>query len=512
MNTTLKNTEKSQVELYQLPEGWVITHLGNIIEISKEKVDPKICSESVYIGLENIERDTGELISIGNSKSVKSTKARFQPGEILYGRLRPYLNKIWLANCEGICSTDILVFLKNDYIDNKFIFYRFLSKDFVNYSTLNSKGVELPRVNYQTISKFAIPLPPLPEQYRIVEKIEEEFTRLNAGVSALKKAKALIPKYRQSVLKAAMCGDLTKEWRAEHPDVESAEVLVERIKSEITVESKSKIKFDQEFEDLITIPNTWQYIKIGNIALVDTGTTPARKNNNYWKNGTIPWATSGLLNEDYIYNTEEFVTEFALKETRLKIFPKGTLLIALYGEGKTRGKCSELMIESTINQACASLQFINSGENVKGFVKWFLIKNYYDIRKISSGGVQPNLNLTKIKSISLPLPPLPEQHEIVCEIERRFSVIDQMEKAVDDSLVKAERLRQSILKKAFEGRLVPQNPDDEPASVLLERIQAEKEQRAAEEKARKKDLRELKKQKKEKKEKREKRELAAKKT
>jgi type I restriction enzyme S subunit len=158
----------------------------------------------------------------------------------------------------------------------------------------------------------------------------------------------------------------------------------------------------------------------------------------------------------------------------------------MYGEGKTRGKVSELLIEAATNQACAALLFDGIASVTKPYIKIYFQKNYDDIRRLSSGGVQPNLNLGIIKATRIPLPPLEEQKQIVEELERIFSVNESLEKTINQSLKRAEKLRQSILKKAFEGKLVPQDPTDEPADKLLERIKAEKVKREAEAKAKKK--------------------------
>jgi len=164
----------------------------------------------------------------------------------------------------------------------------------------------------------------------------------------------------------------------------------------------------------------------------------------------------------------------AIRETNAKILPEHTLLIALYGEGKTRGKVSELRIAAATNQACASMVTEGSACWCRPFLKVFLKKNYNDIRFLSSGGVQPNLSLGIVRTTTIPLPPLPEQQRIVPEVERRLSIADAVEAAVNTGLKRAERLRQAILKRAFEGKLVPQDPSDEPASVLLERIRRER--------------------------------------
>ena len=114
-----------------LPQGWVRVKLGEFTEPSKEKVKPRDVPNVPYVGLEHIEKETGRLLGYGNSDEVRSTKAVFRPGDLLYGKLRPYLNKVYVPYFEGICSTDILVFPKNEHYSNQFLYYRFLSGDFV---------------------------------------------------------------------------------------------------------------------------------------------------------------------------------------------------------------------------------------------------------------------------------------------------------------------------------------------------------------------------------------------
>ena len=194
-------------------------------------------------------------------------------------------------------------------------------------------------------------------------------------------------------------------------------------------------------------------VKLGEVAEINTGSTPKRGNKEYWENGNIPWITSGETNNQYITKATEYITSKAVAETNCKIITKGSLVIAMYGEGKTRGKCAELSIDATTNQALASITFTDS-RICKTFAKWFFEKNYEDMRMLSSGGVQPNLNLGIIKKMILPLPPLPEQQRIVAEIESRLSACESMEQSITQSLAQAEVLRQSILKKAFSGELV----------------------------------------------------------
>ena len=235
---------------------------------------------------------------------------------------------------------------------------------------------------------------------------------------------------------------------------------------------------EREIQSLGALPPGWCWAKIGEISSVGTGITPLKSNSRYYKDGNIPWITSGALNEPFVRKPSGYVTLSALNETNLRLYPPHTLVVALYGEGKTRGKCSELLIEGTTNQAIAAIVQNGVESGLRTLLKWFLTKNYETIRLGSSGGVQPNLNLGIIENMAVPICSLAEAKEISQVLETKLSAIEQLADDISIQLHKCESLRQSILKKAFSGQLVPQDPYDEPASVLLGRIRAERERAA----------------------------------
>ncbi len=154
------------------------------------------------------------------------------------------------------------------------------------------------------------------------------------------------------------------------------------------------------------------------------------------------------MNGDYVDEASEFVTQLALAQTNLTLYPVGSLLIAMYGEGKTRGKCTELRIPAATNQALAALQVDPS---VRGYLRHFLELNYEEMRKVASGGVQPNLNLSLVKAVCVPLPPLGEQIRIVSEVDRHLSIVREVEAEVDTNLKRAQALRQATLSRSFAG-------------------------------------------------------------
>lgn len=346
-------------------------------------------------------------------------------------------------------------------------------------------GTTFSAISADVVRSLPFPLPPLREQERIVTKLEELFSRLDAGLEAVKRTQALLKHYRQSVLRDAVTGELSREWRerhrTDHSDTESAERLLARILAERRArweQGGRKGKYVEpggpDTAGLPKLPHGWVWVSVEQLALVGTGATPLRSRADYYENGDIPWVTSGALNSATVHSAEKLITPLAVAETNAKVFPIGTLLVAMYGEGRTRGKIAELGIYAATNQACAALVFEESAQSAKTFVRLFFEKNYDDLRRLSSGGVQPNLNLSIIREMAVPLAPLTEQAIIVSEVERRLSIIDDMEASLVAEVRRAESLRQSILHRAFTGRLVPQDPTDEPASELLKRIHAER--------------------------------------
>jgi type I restriction enzyme S subunit len=357
-------------------------------------------------------------------------------------------------------------------------------------------GVGQMRVPTAFLETLSLPVPSHAEQLRILDALDELLSDLDAGVKALESVRAKLRQYRAAVLKAAVDGTLTAEWRKANPDVEPASELLKRILAERRRRWEEgqlkkyrdagkeppknwRAKYEEpptpDTTNLVPMPPGWSWASIEQLGDVGTGATPNRsKKARYYTGGTVPWVTSNCVNAPFVREPTEFVTLSALDECNLSLYPVGTLLLAMYGEGKTRGKCTELLIATTTNQALAAIQ---TDQRVKGYLKIFLARNYDHTRRGASGGVQPNLNLSIVREIVLPLPPGEEQEMIVEAVEDQLSVIDHLESDLGSKLKGAQALRQSILKAAFEGKLVPQEPNDEPASELLKRIAAERAER-----------------------------------
>lgn len=310
-------------------------------------------------------------------------------------------------------------------------------RDYVEQVAL---GISINNLRGSDLKSIPIRLAPLPEQRRIVAKIDSLTGKSRRARDHLDHIPRLVEKYKQAVLAAAFRGDLTREWRTSGAIVDG----------------------------------TWDVLELGKVADIGTGATPKRGTSRYYDGGAIPWVTSGAVNEEIVRGSEECITATALRETNCQLYPVGTLLLAMYGEGKTRGKVAVLGIEAATNQALAAIVVHQNGPAEPEFVLWYLRSQYLELREQAAGGVQPNLNLGIIKRTRLPLPSRIEQREIVERLVKAFSWIDRLASEVTSARRLIDRLDQSILAKAFRGELVPQEPADEPASVLLDRIRAER--------------------------------------
>ena len=281
---------------------------------------------------------------------------------------------------------------------------------------------------------------------------------------------------RQKILDLAIRGKLVPQ----DPNDEPASVLLERIRAEkerliaegkIKRPKKSKASSApshyQQFEPPFSIPDSWEWVRLEDVAKIGTGATPSKSNMEYY-GGNINWVSSSVTSFPYVDEPTELITELALKETNCEIYPTGTLLMAMYGEGKTRGQVTELRIEAASNQACAAI--IPYIPTTKNFVKLYLLANYYQLRRLAEGGNQPNLNLGKISTLFIPLPPLQEQQRIVKQYEFILEAIELLEASKALLVGRINLVKSKILDLAMQGKLVPQDPTDEPASDMLLRI------------------------------------------
>ena len=326
-----------------------------------------------------------------------------------------------------------------DLVLPKFIFYRMQIIEF-DHSTHKRYWI-------QQYSKIKVKIPSLSEQKKIVAKIEELFSELDNGVETLKKTKQQLAVYRQAVLKEAFEGNYTLDYRKNDYHT-SAEDDFDSIKID---NPTYKDTSGDENEINLALPDEWIKVRMGDVFVVEVGSTPSRRVPEYW-NGDIPWVSSGEVHFNSIFETEEYITQNGLDHASTNVHPIGTIMLAMIGEGKTRGQAAILNIPAAHNQNTAAILVSKTPCSPK-YIYYFLQMNYENTRRVGSGNNQKALNKERVRALRFPFASFEEQKIIVEEIESRFSVCDSIEKTVDSALQQAEAMRQSILKKAFEGEL-----------------------------------------------------------
>ena len=474
------------VGLSNLPDGWVWTKLEEISEIILGQSPPSSTYNTDGKGLPFYQ---GKL-EFGKTyptllKWCTAPKKIAEKGDIFISVRAPVgpTNVCPEKSCVG---RGLAAIRGLSGIEPFFILY--LMRAYEDELAGRGVGTTFNAITGNQLKTFEIPLPPLPEQHRIVAKIEELFTKLDAGINELYKAQSQLKRYRQSVLKAAFEGKLTETWRAEHQgEIEPVSVLLERIlkerrekwEAEQLEQMKAKYKepIAPDTSNLPELPNRWKWVKLGQVTyLITKGSSPRWQGFNYVDKGifflrsqNVGWGGLNLSNIAYL-------PEAFNKKEKKSILQRGDVLLNLVGASIGRAAIASHELEgANMNQAVALIRLVRNGLDNKFLMTYLISPDAQSIiheKKVDVA--RANLSLTDVSEFAVPLPPLSEQQAIVSEVESRLSVADEVEKTITVELKRAEQLRQSILKKAFSGELAPQDPSDEPASVLLERIKAKK--------------------------------------
>jgi len=439
-----------------LPSGWTTVALGEVVSVSLEKMEPSSSPGSHYLGLEHVEPRTGVIIGKGIAGDVRSVSNRFRAGDVLYGKLRPYLNKVCIPDFDGLCSAELLVLHPSPAIDSHFLRYCISAPEFVEYATRNAAGINLPRVSFGVLAAYPLGLPPVSEQRRIVEEVGRLKLHARAANVELEPLAMLLGSLRQSILAAAFRGDLTADSRR-GPQTK------DRITKMPTGVSRA--------------PN-WQrrtlkeVVADAKFGLVRSIAQQSNEGGNLYVR-MQHFDLNGIWNQEALTRVQATVREIAeyalapgdvLFNTRnsyelvgkVAIWPGGTEP-ALFNNNLMRLRFRNDVLPEFMGfqmQAPAFRAQIESSKSATTSVCAIYGKDLFR---------QPVV-----------VPPLEEQRVVVALIEQALERISKTTIRVRSSQQQLAELKQAVLAKAFCGELVPQDPNDEPASVLLERIRAEK--------------------------------------
>ena len=487
----------------ELPEGWVQVRMQDLVSINPPRIKPDLEERTplVFVPMPRVAEDFRGIDVSGRRpfSSVKRGYTQFQPGDVLFAKITPCMENGKIAIVPeiqpplGYGSTEFFVMRPRSDGIGCWIAYCVARSSFRQLARDNMRGaVGQRRVPKVWMEDASVPLAPLPEQHRIVAKIESLFVKLDKGIAALRRGEANLERYRASVLKAAVEGKLTEQWRRENPPEETGEELLRRILAERRKrwEAEQLAKFAakgrkpprnwwEKYKEPITpdtsglpqLPEGWCWATVDQVSLTVQYGSSAKTSVDH---GGLPVLRMGNIQQGTI-----ILDDLKYLPRDHSEFPK--LLLADGDLLFNRTNSAELVGKTAIYRGrpapCSFASYLIRVRMVRSSMSGVVANALNSpwgrtwIASVVSQQVgQANVNGTKLRAFPFPLPPETEQYEIIRRSADAADSVTQSKSAITQLLEQATALRQSILKRAFEGRLVPQDPTDEPAPVLLERI------------------------------------------
>ena len=398
-----------------IPEGWECLRMKHFAEL----VTTPSTSDN-KIGLENIESSTGRFIP--TDSEFEGNGISFMPDDIVYGKLRPYLQKVWKADMEGNAVGDFFVLRCNSKSYPTYLKYLLLSPNFTSVANGSTYGAKMPRVSSEFMMNFSWFLPSYSEQQAIADYLDYKVGQIDTSVADINTQIEDLKAYRQAVISEAVTKGL-------NPDAPMK---------------------DSGIEWIGMIPEGWECTKLAWLySNMGSGTTPDSSNYSYYSENGTNWLQTGDLNDGVITSTSKHVTDLALQEKGLKIYPVGSVVIAMYGA--TIGKVGLLSIETTTNQACCVLPPTEIMNNK--YVFYLMQSSKQILISKSVGGGQPNISQAIIKEHRVPTPPLAEQQAIAEHLDKKTSKIDTAIKSLENQRDDLNALRQTVISEAVTGKI-----------------------------------------------------------
>jgi type I restriction enzyme S subunit len=480
-----------------LPKGWATAKVREVaIPGGSRNPQREDDGEFQYVDIDALDNTQQKITSpklLPKSEAPNRARMSIRSGDVVFSLVRPYLKNVAIVPPDlddQIASTAYCVLRPSNGLSNQFLFHQLLQDSFIH--SVPTYGSSPPSARDEEFLDMKVRVAPTNEQRRIVAKIEELFSDLDAGVAALERAKAKLKRYRAAVLKAAVEGKLTEGWRAKHPPKETASQLLARIlkerrrkweETQLAAYAKAdkkppanwKAKYKEpaapDKTNLPALPEGWCWATLEQVNLAERPMSYGVLQPGDDLADGVPLVrvcdvADGVVAVDKLKRISPAISE-CYKRTLLR---GGEILLTIVG---TIGR-------TAVAPEC--LRGANTARAVAVIPVSSLISPHYVEMALREGGMRSRLtlaahevarktlNLEDVRVACIPLAPLAEQSLVVGEVERRFSIAQESESQIDANLKRSSRLRQSILKRAFEGKLVPQDLNDEPVSLLLERI------------------------------------------
>lgn len=488
----------------ELPLGWARSKIGEVCESSQYGYTAKAGASGRVHFLRTTDITSGFLnwdtVPFCNIPEAEEKKYLIQDGDVVISRAGSVGFSYLISNPRPAVFASYLIRFR-PLITPKFFSYFLNTQDYWNTIGERSLGIAVQNVNASQLSEIELPIAPLAEQTRIVEKLEELLSDLDAGVAELKAAQKKLGQYRQSLLKAAVEGALTADWRTTNQAKETGTQLLERILIERRArwEAKQLAKFKEQDKappkdwqakypepvkpdtsDLPELPDGWVWTSLDQ--LTEFITSGSRGWANFYSHEGSTFIRSQNINKDYLDLSDiAFVTPPRNSEGERTRVGMNDLLLTITGANVGKAARVEIQVdEAYVSQHVALIRPVDL--SLSNYLHLFLTASAGgrgQLDKEAYGAGKPGLNLQQVKLVLVPLPPNVEGNVLIECLENQFNAITGQSMQIALTLKQSAAQRKNILKAAFSGQLVPQDSNDEPAIVLLERIQAERSVQAA---------------------------------
>lgn len=463
-------------EPYKLPENWCWIKLDELTSITSGGTPSRgnaLYWQNGNIPWVKISDLSGKYVETTEEKITQlglenSSAKLFKKGTILYS-IFATIGDVAILNIDAATNQALAGITCSPFCNVDYLYYVLLVlKDLL---VSKAKGVAQVNINQSILKETPIPFAPLEEQQRIVENIESLFSKLDEAKEKVQEVVDGFETRKAAILHKAFSGEFTTVWRAKHTAEENAIIdSVAEYSMSWTKKEQRLLHNEQLKVKTLVMSSDHKWIKctIGAIARVNNGSTPSRQKPEYW-GGNIPWVSSGEVRNNFIYETLEQITEDGFDNASVKLLPVGTVLIAMIGEGKTRGQSAVLKIPATTNQNIAAI-IMEHGLILPEYIWYWLQMNYSKNREVGSGSGQQALNCQRVRELEFVFPDYEEQNEIVRILDTLISKERQVKENAETVIEQIETMKKAILARAFRGELGTNDPNEESAIELLKQI------------------------------------------
>lgn len=414
-------TGYKESELGMIPQDWDIVEFEEICQIRKQKVNPLFQSGEFCVELEHLEPETGLLLGNTVTKPNSSIKTVFQNGDVLFGKLRAYLRKYWLANQDGVCSTEIWAFVATNKAINPFLFYVVQTEQFIKAAS-EAYGTHMPRSDWNVVKNYLLPLPPLPEQTAIATALSDT----DALISSLQKLIAKKKAIKLSAMQNLLNGEIRLPEFAQRTD--------------------GSLKSTRQTE-LGCVPEDWEMVELEKVAEIKSGGTPSTNRSEFW-NGHILWCTPTditSLSGKYLSDTNRKITEMGLNNSAAELLPIGSVLMT---SRATIGECAIVKRPMTTNQGFKN--FICNRTVNNEFLYYLLSSQKDKFIELCNGSTFLEISTTQVRKFKITIPKSTTEQTAIAQL---LSDMDAEIESLECRLKKTQALKQGMMQTLLTGKI-----------------------------------------------------------